>query len=170
MSERREKEKQKKQNMHLWYFCAYSFLFTSLCVWNRFDLVEDHLIEFNSLATACMSSHSEARYLCPLGLSNPDVTHSIHFPLFFIVLFVYRDMLNRVMTKDNIAVTALLRSRASQTRVYISNVHIHWDPSFKDVKLVQTAFLTDQLKVLFCLYFSQEELCYLMLVHFKHRN
>ncbi|KAA1122437.1 Glucose-repressible alcohol dehydrogenase transcriptional effector [Puccinia graminis f. sp. tritici] len=55
------------------------------------------------------------------------------------------DMFNRVMTKDNIAVIALLEHRQSGTRQIVANVHIHWDPEFRDVKLIQTAMLMDQI-------------------------
>jgi CCR4-NOT transcription complex subunit 6 len=55
------------------------------------------------------------------------------------------DMFNRVMTKDNIAVVTLLEHRASGARLIVANVHIHWDPEFRDVKLVQVAMLMDEL-------------------------
>ncbi|KNE95645.1 hypothetical protein PSTG_11010 [Puccinia striiformis f. sp. tritici PST-78] len=55
------------------------------------------------------------------------------------------DMFNRVMTKDNIAVIALLEHRQTGTRQIVANVHIHWDPEFRDVKLIQTAMLMDQI-------------------------
>ncbi|CAH7686137.1 Endonuclease/exonuclease/phosphatase [Phakopsora pachyrhizi] len=55
-------------------------------------------------------------------------------------------MFNRVMTKDNIAVIALLENRQSGTRHIVANVHIHWDPEFRDVKLVQVAMLMDQIE------------------------
>lgn len=55
------------------------------------------------------------------------------------------DMLNRVMTKDNIAVAALLESRLTGRRLFVANAHIHWDPTFKDVKVVQTAMLTERI-------------------------
>ncbi|KAA1096968.1 Glucose-repressible alcohol dehydrogenase transcriptional effector [Puccinia graminis f. sp. tritici] len=55
------------------------------------------------------------------------------------------NMFNRVMTKDNIAVIALLEHRQSGTRQIVANVHIHWDPEFRDVKLIQTAMLMDQI-------------------------
>lgn len=55
------------------------------------------------------------------------------------------DMFNRVMTKDNIAVVTLLEHRASGARLIVANAHIHWDPEFRDVKLVQVAMLMDEL-------------------------
>ena len=66
------------------------------------------------------------------------------------------DMLNRVMTKDNIGVAALLELKEGylnygndmnmpRQQVLVSNVHIHWDPEFKDVKLIQTVMLMHEL-------------------------
>lgn len=54
-------------------------------------------------------------------------------------------MFNRVMTKDNIAVVTLLEHRASGARLIVANAHIHWDPEFRDVKLVQVAMLMEEL-------------------------
>ena len=64
-------------------------------------------------------------------------------------------MLNRVMTKDNIALAALLEikdsawepnpdPRVSGTPLLVATAHIHWDPEFSDVKLIQTMMLVDQ--------------------------
>ncbi|KAG0147068.1 hypothetical protein CROQUDRAFT_656525 [Cronartium quercuum f. sp. fusiforme G11] len=58
------------------------------------------------------------------------------------------DMFNRVMTKDNIAVIAMLEHRRSGARQLVANVHIHWDPEFRDVKLIQTAMLIEQVGAL----------------------
>lgn len=66
------------------------------------------------------------------------------------------DMLNRVMTKDNIGITALLELKEGylnygndvnmpRQQVLVSNVHIHWDPEFKDVKLIQSVMLMHEL-------------------------
>jgi len=68
------------------------------------------------------------------------------------------DMLNRVMPKDNIALAALLQTKeacwenglpADPTLVaqpiLVSSVHIHWDPEFSDVKLIQSIMLMEQL-------------------------
>lgn len=58
-------------------------------------------------------------------------------------------MYNRVMTRDNIALVArlqMLLGPASWTELLVTNVHIHWDPSFRDVKLVQTIMLTEELE------------------------
>jgi CCR4-NOT transcription complex subunit 6 len=55
------------------------------------------------------------------------------------------DMYNRVMTKDHIGVVVLLENRDSGSRLIVANTHIHWDPAFRDVKLVQVAMLMDEL-------------------------
>jgi len=94
----------------------------------KFKLMEEHVIEFNQLAM----THAQ----------GSDV------------------MLNRVMTKDNIALAVLLETReeawatpppmemgaATQQSILVSTAHIHWDPEFCDVKLVQTMMLVDQLR------------------------
>jgi CCR4-NOT transcription complex subunit 6 len=56
------------------------------------------------------------------------------------------DMFNRVMTKDEVAVVALLENKESGSRLIVANVHMHWDPEFRDVKLVQAGLLLDELE------------------------
>ena len=64
------------------------------------------------------------------------------------------DMLNRVMTKDNIGLAALLETkeaawsngiRPDPSQIHqpllVCTAHIHWDPQYCDVKLVQTMML-----------------------------
>jgi CCR4-NOT transcription complex subunit 6 len=94
---------------------------------NRFSLVYDHLIEFNQLA-----------------LANAEGSD---------------DMLNRVMTKDNIGLAALLETkeaawsngiRPDPSQIHqpllVCTAHIHWDPQYCDVKLVQTMMLMNEVK------------------------
>ncbi|PWN47969.1 hypothetical protein IE53DRAFT_320259 [Violaceomyces palustris] len=83
---------------------------------SKFTLIEKQLIEFNQIA-----------------LQRPDFKKT-------------EDMFNRVMTKDNIAVVALLENKESGSRLIVANAHIHWDPEFRDVKLVQVAMLMDELE------------------------
>ncbi|TKY84717.1 hypothetical protein EX895_005797 [Sporisorium graminicola] len=83
---------------------------------NKWQLIEKQLVEFNQIA-----------------LQRPDLKNS-------------EDMYNRVMTKDNIAVIALLENRLSGSRLVVANVHTHWDPQFRDVKLVQVAMLMDEVE------------------------
>ncbi|KAL8726016.1 MAG: hypothetical protein Q9166_006990 [cf. Caloplaca sp. 2 TL-2023] len=54
------------------------------------------------------------------------------------------DTFNRVMPRDQIAVVTFFENRATGSRLIVVNVHIHWDPAYKDVKLVQVAILMEQ--------------------------
>lgn len=96
-------------------------------MFNRFTLIKDHLVEFNQLAMA----NAE-------GSDN---------------------MLNRVMPKDNIGLAALLKVKdtawdggitaeqaAMSQPILVCTAHIHWDPEFCDVKLIQTMMLGNELK------------------------
>lgn len=61
------------------------------------------------------------------------------------------DMLNRVMTKDNIGIVALLETNEdygygsspdrTKNKIIVSNVHMAWEPEYSDVKLIQTVLL-----------------------------
>nr|CAG4649345.1 EOG090X06K5 [Scapholeberis mucronata]SVE93627.1 EOG090X06K5 [Scapholeberis mucronata] len=95
----------------------------------KFSLVYDHLIEFNQLALANAEGSDE--------------------------------MLNRVMTKDNIGLAALLETkeaawsngiRPDPSQIHqpllVCTAHLHWDPQYCDVKLVQTMMLMNELKQL----------------------
>lgn len=56
------------------------------------------------------------------------------------------DMFNRVLGKDHIAVVCLLEDKHTGTRYVIANAHIHWDPAYRDVKLVQVALLVEEIE------------------------
>lgn len=56
------------------------------------------------------------------------------------------DMFNRVMSRDNIAVVATLEFSASGARLLVCNSHIYWDHRYRDVKLVQTGMLMEELE------------------------
>lgn len=81
--------------------------------------MEDYLIEFNQLAMA----HAEGS----------------------------ESMLNRVMLRDNIGIAILLEvkppsgSHMLPQHILVANAHIHWDPEFADVKLIQTVMLMNEL-------------------------
>lgn len=93
---------------------------------SKFSLIKETLVEFNQLAMA----NSE-------GSDN---------------------MLNRVMPKDNIGLAALLKVKenawdgigpdAAQISqpILVCTAHIHWDPEYCDVKLIQTMMLCNELK------------------------
>jgi CCR4-NOT transcription complex subunit 6 len=53
------------------------------------------------------------------------------------------DIFNRVMPRDQMAIVTFFENRATGSRVIIANGHLYWDPAFPDVKLIQTAILTD---------------------------
>ncbi|XP_069482439.1 CCR4-NOT transcription complex subunit 6-like [Ambystoma mexicanum] len=95
----------------------------------KFSLVQKHTVEFNQVAMA-NSDGSEA-------------------------------MLNRVMTKDNIGVAVLLEvhkelfagggkplNSADKQLLLVANAHMHWDPEFSDVKLIQTMMFISELKMI----------------------
>ncbi|XP_018560799.1 CCR4-NOT transcription complex subunit 6-like [Anoplophora glabripennis] len=93
---------------------------------SKFTLVKEHLVEFNQLAMANAD-----------GLEH---------------------MLNRVMPKDNIGLAALLQTTDAawdntppdapfiHQPLLVCTAHIHWDPEFCDVKLIQTMMLSNELK------------------------
>ncbi|KAI7812613.1 putative CCR4-NOT transcription complex subunit 6-like [Triplophysa rosa] len=92
---------------------------------HRFALVQKHTVEFNQVAMA-NSEGSEV-------------------------------MLNRVMTKDNIGVAVLLevekelfasglKEPPEKQLLLVANAHMHWDPEYSDVKLIQTMMFLSELK------------------------
>lgn len=56
------------------------------------------------------------------------------------------DVFNRVMNKDNVAVVTVLEHLETKQLVLLANTHIHWDPAYKDVKVVQCALLLEFLE------------------------
>jgi len=65
--------------------------------------------------------------------------------------------INRMMTKDNIALTVLLKpvkgaslsissGAADNDALLVVNTHIHWDPTNSDVKLMQVQMLVEKLE------------------------
>ncbi|CAL8293888.1 CCR4-NOT transcription complex subunit 6-like isoform X1 [Gadus morhua] len=91
----------------------------------KFTLVQKHTVEFNQVAMA----NSEGSEI----------------------------MLNRVMTKDNIGVAVLLevnkdmfsggmKAPPERQMILVANAHMHWDPEFSDVKLIQTMMFLSELK------------------------
>ncbi|KAJ1923856.1 Glucose-repressible alcohol dehydrogenase transcriptional effector [Tieghemiomyces parasiticus] len=90
----------------------------------KFNLIEKHVLEFQQAA-----------------LQRKDFEKS-------------DDAFNRFMTKDNITGFALLEHKAKHTRLLVANSHIHWDPEFTDVKVVQVAMLMEEVERLTKLYGS----------------
>ncbi|KAI0823380.1 Endonuclease/exonuclease/phosphatase [Trametes gibbosa] len=83
---------------------------------SKYTLVEKHLIEYSAVA-----------------MQRTDFKKT-------------DDMFNRVLGKDHIAVVALLENKETGTRLIVANTHLHWDPAFRDVKLVQAALLVDEVE------------------------
>lgn len=83
---------------------------------DKYSLVERHLIEFSTVA-----------------MQRPDFKKT-------------DDMFNRVLGKDHIAVICLLEVKETGTRIILANAHVHWDPAYRDVKLVQVALLVDEIE------------------------
>ena len=54
-------------------------------------------------------------------------------------------MFNRLLSRDHIAVVALLENIHTGSRLIVSNTHILWDTAMRDVKLIQTGILVDSL-------------------------
>ncbi|KZT42509.1 hypothetical protein SISSUDRAFT_980232 [Sistotremastrum suecicum HHB10207 ss-3] len=81
---------------------------------SKYQLVEKQFLEFSQIA-----------------LQRPDFKKN-------------DDMFNRVLTKDNIAVVATFEHRISGSRLVVANVHVHWDPEYSDVKLVQVGLMMDE--------------------------
>ena len=54
-------------------------------------------------------------------------------------------LINRTMTKDNIGLLVLFEMHSNigtpPRHILIANAHLHWDPEFCDIKLVQTIIL-----------------------------
>jgi len=81
---------------------------------NKLTLVEKYPVEYNSKA-----------------LLKDDLKKS-------------EDIFNRVMTRDNIAIIGVFEVTATGRQMIVANTHLHWDPAFRDVKLVQTALLLEE--------------------------
>ncbi|KAJ3510217.1 hypothetical protein NLJ89_g4809 [Agrocybe chaxingu] len=83
---------------------------------DKYQLVEKHLVEFSAVA-----------------MQRQDFKKT-------------DDMFNRVLGKDHIAIITLLENIHTGTRFVIANAHVHWDPKFRDVKLVQVALLLEEVE------------------------
>ncbi|KAH0552417.1 hypothetical protein KQX54_009699, partial [Cotesia glomerata] len=68
------------------------------------------------------------------------------------------DMLNRVWSRDNIGLLAVLKTTAAawthgppvdqnhvEQLVVVANTHLHWDPKYPDVKTIQSMMLTREI-------------------------
>lgn len=68
------------------------------------------------------------------------------------------DMLNRVCNRDNIGLLAVLKTTAAawtygppvhpndvEQFVIVANTHLHWDPQYPDVKIIQSMMMTSEI-------------------------
>lgn len=53
---------------------------------------------------------------------------------------------DRFFSKDNVAGIILIKHTATQKALVVGNAHIHWNPEYADVKLIQVAMLTEELE------------------------
>ena len=57
-----------------------------------------------------------------------------------------KDLFNRFMNKDNIALISYLQHKESGEKIAVVNTHLHWDPAFNDVKALQVGILLEELQ------------------------
>jgi CCR4-NOT transcription complex subunit 6 len=93
---------------------------------SKFTSLADNLMEFSSMAIKKTEIHADG------------------------------ESFSRLMSKDNIAVSVLLEVRDkpatpgqvgghTRPQLLVVNCHIHWNPAFSDVKLVQTQMMLEEL-------------------------
>ncbi|KAJ3334641.1 Glucose-repressible alcohol dehydrogenase transcriptional effector [Gonapodya sp. JEL0774] len=56
-----------------------------------------------------------------------------------------RDLALRFNPFDNVALIAVFRNKFTNARLRVANTHFHWDPQYKDTKLLQACVLMDWL-------------------------
>ena len=88
---------------------------------SKFKLIKEHVLEFNQVAASLAEGAD--------------------------------DMVNRVMQRDNICIMAQLECVDAvpelnniKPTLIVANAHIHWDPEFRDVKVIQSVLLMRELK------------------------
>ena len=57
-----------------------------------------------------------------------------------------KDLFNRFMNKDNVALITFMQHNDSGEKIVIVNTHLHWDPAFNDVKALQVGILLEELQ------------------------
>ncbi|TQV95539.1 hypothetical protein V2A60_000729 [Cordyceps javanica] len=67
-----------------------------------------------------------------IAINRPDMKHQ-------------HDVFNRVMPKDNIALITFFESRETGARIILVNVHLTWETTLADVKVIQTGILMEQI-------------------------
>eukprot|EP00128_Syssomonas_multiformis_P018137 Colp12_sorted_trinity150504_noHs@24977 len=66
----------------------------------------------------------------PAGSSPPET----------LTVFCYNVLSSKYATQQ------VLESKTSRNPVVLANVHVHWDPEYKDVKLIQTTMLLEEIQ------------------------
>lgn len=56
------------------------------------------------------------------------------------------DLVNRYGKKDNISLITVLECLATKQILIVVNVHLYWDPEYKDIKFVQSIILLEELE------------------------
>lgn len=124
---------------------------------SRFSLAEKHTVEYQSLA---MSKHKELTHDSE-ALSRLITKDNVAL----VVVLALRDA--QAASAAAAAATApgnntpgsaannantpkkiLSKPRGTPTHILVANTHIHWNPEFRDVKLLQTLLLLEQLSSL----------------------
>lgn len=59
-----------------------------------------------------------------------------------------KDLFNRFMNKDNIALITYLQHIETGEKILLVNTHLHWDPAFNDVKALQVGILLEELQAM----------------------
>lgn len=87
---------------------------------SMFELVNKQLVEFNQ---------------APSFKRDPNFKYT-------------KEVYNRLMTKDHIAVIIMLERKGTGSRLMLANAHIEWNPKFRDVKVLQVAMLMDEIQTM----------------------
>lgn len=65
-----------------------------------------------------------------------------------------RDLFNRFMNKDNIALISFMQQQNNGEKIVIINTHLHWDPAFNDVKALQVGILLEEVQEMIKKFFN----------------
>jgi CCR4-NOT transcription complex subunit 6 len=57
-----------------------------------------------------------------------------------------QDLINRYGKKDNIALFTILENLSTKQILIVCNVHLYWDPEYKDIKFVQSIILLEEIE------------------------
>ncbi|ODV80946.1 uncharacterized protein CANTADRAFT_20499 [Suhomyces tanzawaensis NRRL Y-17324] len=57
-----------------------------------------------------------------------------------------KDLFNRFMNKDNIALITFLQHTSTGEKIAVANTHLHWDPAYNDVKALQVGILLEEMQ------------------------